>query len=191
MVEQVLKSSPAAESGLKPGDIIDRVGSVDMQRPLDLERALLGRRVGDKVELDVRRDDEPLTLDLVLAARTPAALPGPTNVAANRPTWDLLGLELREEPQTTFSTRNTRYRGGMRVVRVREGGPAADQGIVPGDILVGMHKWETASEQDVTYIISRPNLADMGPVKFYVLRGRETLYGQLTLAKQPVATTSR
>jgi serine protease Do len=45
-----------------------------------------------------------------------------------------------------------------------------------------MHRWETASEQDIQYIISQPNLADMGKIKFYVLRGQNTLYGHLNVA---------
>ena len=96
----------------------------------------------------------------------------------------MLGLRLSEEPRSTFQRRNTRYRGGMHVDDVRPNSPAATEGILPGDILVGMHSWETASEQDIQYIVSRPNLADMGKVKFYVLRGQNTLYGHLNVASQ-------
>ena len=67
--------------------------------------------------------------------------------------WSILGLQLTQEPRSTFQRRNTRYRGGMRVEAVRAGSPAAEQGIETGDILVGMHRWETASEQDIQYII--------------------------------------
>ena len=73
--------------------------------------------------------------------------------------------------------------GGMRVDAVRPNSPAALEGMQPGDILVGMHRWETASETDIQYIISRPNFSDMGKVKFYVLRGQNTLYGHLNVAK--------
>jgi serine protease Do len=54
-----------------------------------------------------------------------------------------------------------------------------------------MHRWETASDQDVQYIISRPNLAEMGKIKFYVLRGQDTLYGHLNVAATPEKTMSR
>lgn len=67
----------------------------------------------------------------------------------------------------------------MRVVDVRADGPAAKQGIRKGDILVGMHRWETASERDVRYIVSQSSLASMGQVKFYILRDGETLFGHL------------
>src|SRR5262249_17254101 len=89
---------------------------------------------------------------------------------------------LSQEPRGTFDRRNTRYRGGMHVDGVRPNSAAAEEGILPGDILVGMHKWETASPQDIQYIISRPNLTQMRKLKFYVLRGQSTLYGHLDMA---------
>jgi serine protease Do len=104
-----------------------------------------------------------------------------------RMVWDTLGLNLSQEPHATFERRNTRYRGGMHVDGVRPNSPAAEEGILPGDILVGMHKWETASPQDIQYIITRPNLTQM-KMKFYVLRGQNTLFGHLDMAAKPSST---
>jgi serine protease Do len=77
----------------------------------------------------------------------------------------------------------------MRVEAVRPDSPAAQEGIMAGDILVGMHRWETASEEDIQYIITRPNLAEMGKLKFYVLRGQNTLYGHLNVAARADSST--
>jgi serine protease Do len=75
----------------------------------------------------------------------------------------------------------------MRVVDVRPGSPAAKEGIRGGDILVGMHGWETASDQDIDYIVTRPKLAEIGSMKFYVLRGKTMLYGHLDMTTLTVA----
>jgi serine protease Do len=104
-----------------------------------------------------------------------------------RQVWDVLGLNLSQEPRSTFERRQTRYRGGMHVDGVRPNSPAAEEGILPGDILVGMHKWETASPQDIQYIITRPNVNQM-KLKFYVLRGQNTLFGHLDMASKPNTT---
>jgi serine protease Do len=72
----------------------------------------------------------------------------------------------------------------MHVNSVRPNSPAAQEGILAGDILVGMQKWETASDQDIQYIVSRPNLDQMGKLKFYILRGQTTLYGHLSVASK-------
>ena len=44
-----------------------------------------------------------------------------------------------------------------------------------------MHIWETVSLDNVAYILKRPDFADLNPVKFFILRGDETLYGYLPL----------
>ncbi|MEN0111775.1 MAG: S1C family serine protease, partial [Planctomycetota bacterium] len=83
----------------------------------------------------------------------------------------------------------TQYRGGMRVVDVRRDGPAAAKGIRSGDVLVGMHIWETASDEDLRYIVNNRSIAEMDAVKFFVLRGEETLWGKMRVAAKP--TTRR
>jgi serine protease Do len=179
-VTKVLPESPAASAGLRKGDEILRVGSTPVTRPLDLERALLDRATGEEVPVQLLRDGQNVTLELAVAEHH--AVPSQPSTLDEAEVWNVLGMRLTQEPRSTFQRRNTRYRGGMRVDAVRSGSPAAEQGIEPGDILVGMHRWETASEQDLRYIISRPNLAELGKIKFYVLRGHDTLYGHLNVA---------
>ena len=65
---------------------------------------------------------------------------------------------------------------------MRSGSPAAAQGIRPGDVLVGMHIWETVSLDNVNYILKRPDFTSLTPVKFFILRGNETLYGYMPSA---------
>src|SRR4051812_43968327 len=66
----------------------------------------------------------------------------PASPLVNYPrTWDLLGLNLSEDPHSTFDRLQTRYRGDMHVNYVRPNSAAAREGILPGDILVGLHKW--------------------------------------------------
>ena len=191
-VKQVEAASPAASIGLQPGDEIVRIGERVVARPLDLERALLDCAAGEPVAVEVKRGDQTLKLDLTLGDRQ-IGKSGISTLAHNDQTqvWETLGLRLKPEPRGTFQRRSTRYRGGMRIEDVRPNSPAAQEGILPGDILVGMHRWETASEQDVQYIISRPDLADMGKIKFYVLRGQSTLYGHLNVAARTAATQTR
>ncbi|TWT36431.1 putative periplasmic serine endoprotease DegP-like precursor [Posidoniimonas corsicana] len=180
VVRRVASGGPAAACGLRPGDVIRRVNNSETQRPLDIELALLGTSLGKSVPVEVLRDDQQVEVSLSLAAR------GRRVQVASQPAdrhddlaWDLLGMDLAKVPDDEFEKFSTRYRGGMRVVDVRPGGPAAKQGIRDGDILVGMHEWETASEQDLRYITTRANLATRGPVKFYILRDGETLFGHI------------
>lgn len=97
----------------------------------------------------------------------------------NPPTWNLLGLDLSEEPRSTFVGKSSRYRGGMHVDRVRSNSAAAKEGIQPGDIIVGIQKWETACNGDIEYVMSRLAQPQQGKIKFYLLRGQNTLCGNL------------
>ena len=45
-----------------------------------------------------------------------------------------------------------------------------------GDILVGLHIWETIAPDNIAYILDKADDDHLNPIKFYVLRGRETLF---------------
>lgn len=183
-VASVEKKSPAADCGIQPGDVVTAVGDSDIHRALDFQRILLDRRPGDKLDLSVQRGGKTLTVNLQLA-EVPDSVRQPMTQ-----TWDLLGLELKPLPTAEFKQKfQTRYRGGLVVVDVRANSPAQEQGIRPGDVLVGMHIWETVSLDNVAYILKRPDFNSLNPVKFFILRGNETLYGYLAvslkIARQP------
>ena len=183
-VESIEKKSPAADAGLRAGDLITAVGETDVHRALEFHREMLERKAGDKLDLTVRRDGKSLNVSLVLGD-SPDSSPAVATGA-----WETLGLDLRPMPAAEFKQKfHTRYRGGLSVVDVRQNSPAAEQGIRAGDVLVGMHVWETVSLDNVAYILKRPDFNSITPVKFYILRGNETLYGFLSVglkvARQP------
>lgn len=176
VVASLEDGSPAAEAGLKEGDRIKSVAGEMLDRPLDFERVLVDRKVGDAIEVKVQRGQEEVTLHVTLAAAP--KLPAKTESKA----WELLGLELEPVPARQFQRYRSRYRGGLNVLAVRPGSPAARQGIRRGDVLVGMHIWETVTLDNVAYILNRPDFTELEPVKFYILRGNETLFGHLNVS---------
>ena len=188
VVDGTRPESPAAKSGLKSGDIVLKAGSVDVIDGADWERALLGKPVGESVEVLVRRGEktEKLTLALVSQQQGKASLNTEIVSRANNDssdmekTWTVLGLRLAPLPEQQKSLVGPRYRGGMRVIHVRENSPASQNGIKADDILVGLHQWETLSPDNVSWILSQP-MAEQ-PLKFYLIRGSETLYGHLKMA---------
>jgi serine protease Do len=178
------EESPAAKSGLKAGDVVKKVGSLAVARPLDIERAILGHKPGEDVEVSVVRNQKPVTLSLTLAS-----LPQSRGTSDDR-AWDMLGLRLDPVPAERFRQTKTKvYRGGLLVTAVRPDSPAARESIQRGDILVGMHIWETVSLDNVTYILNRPDFSKIEPLKFYILRGKpedpnryETFWGHLPVS---------
>ena len=179
LVDGVEKDSPAAKGGLKPGDVVVGVGDQKISHTIDYELALLGRKTGEEIELTVEREGEETTLSMVLARGKSR------RVAPSDQAWDLLGLKLSPMRQSEFRRLQSKYNGGLTVLSVRRNSPAAKQGIRRGDVLVGMHEWETVTLENVRYILNRKDFAQLQPVKFYILRGSETLYGHLPIALRP------
>jgi len=175
-VKRVEPNSPAEKAGVKHGDLITSVGDYQLSQPLDFHRAMLSRKVGEEIALRIRRDNQPMTLSLILA-HAPAYRPSTQDMA-----WEQLGLRIAAVSPEKFRRLNSRYRGGLRVEEVREDSPAGRQGIQAGDILVGMHIWETVSLDNLAYVLKRPDLAELQPLKFYIVRGDETLFGYLRIA---------
>lgn len=171
VVANVAESSPAAKCGLKPGDVITAVGKSPVVRALDLERAMLGRKAGEEVEVTVSRDHQAVNVNLVLASA-----PKRSRIDADK-TWMILGLRLELVPASKFEQFKTQYHGGLLVTAVKANSPAAQQGIRAGDVLVGMHIWETVSLENVEYILDRTDVATLDPVKFYILRDDGDFYG--------------
>ncbi|MHC4176997.1 MAG: trypsin-like peptidase domain-containing protein [Planctomycetota bacterium] len=182
-VASVEKESPAAEGGLRSGDLITAVEDTPLKRSLDFARAMLQRKAGEKVQLSVRRAGQPVEVPLTLA-RMPARAKPRADLA-----WEVLGLELEPIPGRQFRARHrTSYRGGLSVTAVRSGSAAAKQGIRAGDVLVGMHIWETVSVENVSYVLKRPDFSKLTPLRFFILRGNQTLYGYLPIS---IATARR
>lgn len=173
VVQSVRPESAAAAAGIQPGDVITGADERPIARSLDLERALIGHKAGETLPITVRRQDETVQLSMQLEGVTRRG-----GSELDR-AWDVLGMRLEPIAAESVQRINSRYNGGLRVLDVRENGPAAQQGIRRGDILVGMHKWETVSMANVQFILGSPEFARVQPVKFYLLRGSETLYGHL------------
>ncbi|MFV1965904.1 MAG: trypsin-like peptidase domain-containing protein [Pirellulaceae bacterium] len=176
IVTSVDAGSPAEQTGLQPGDVVTTVGDHSVHRALDFYRFFLGRQPGQEVELAIERDHEPMTVRLVLDP------PRHAQPAIRSLAWERLGMKLAPMSSSAFRRINSHYRGGLRVLAVQRDSPAAAQGIRYGDILVGMHKWETISLDNVMYILDSEEFEHSQPVKFYILRGNETLYGHMLVS---------
>lgn len=199
VVDGTQPGSPAAEAGFLPGDIVLKAGNVAVADGADLERALLGVKPGQEIPVQVRRGEQTQNFKLMLA-RLPGRGGSPGNVTVVRgnnadppaiesriaqKAWELLGVRLRPLPTSQKALVGPKYQGGMQVIEVRGDSSAAQNGIRAGDILVGLHIWEMTTENDLSYVLDHPQLNTFDPLKFYILRGNETLYGNLRTASKP------
>jgi serine protease Do len=164
-------SSPAA--GFQRGDVIHRVGDQAVSTSLDVERALLDRPAGEKVPVAVRRGGQETAVDLVLqnADRLPTS-PGEL-------VWRKLGLRLAPTNGETITRVNSQLHGGLTVTEVLPESVSGKAGIQRGDILIGLHQWETVSLDNVNYVLTHPELNSFNPLRFFIIRGGKVQRGWL------------
>lgn len=191
-VARIERDSPAELSGLLRGDELRQIGTTAIDRPLDVERALLGRRTGERVPMLVQRGSEQVALDLVVAAKGGRSRVAETDSQMSlfqQATWNAFGLTMEPVPASTLRDRGLPLDGGMRVVSVKPGSSAASQGVVKGDILVQVHRWYTTSEADVQFILNKADaVSKLGAVRFDIVRGNERFFGQLALSVDGTTT---
>jgi serine protease Do len=190
-VARIDRDSPAQESGLERGDELRQIGTTHIERPLDVERALIGHRAGERVPMLVERNGKEVSLEIQLASK-----PGRTRSVETarttrdvqpaggfqEATWDAFGLILESDSAASLRKAGLPLDGGMRVTAVKPGSSAATQGVIKGDILIQIHRWHTTSEDDVRFILDRADsVAKLGSVRFEIVRDGTPYYGQLAL----------
>ncbi len=183
-IANVSASSSAAREGLKPGDRVVRVGSQPVDDRLDFALAMLEAAPGRTLKIGVQRDGQ--RYDLALATTVPAK--DSSEVMARR-TWAMVGIKAKSVPETTMRRLNTRmrtkYRGGLLITSVRPDSAADAQGMVAGDVLLGIHGFETTTLSGLANILEQPELQRGPRAKFYLVRREQTLFGHMQLAAMP------
>jgi serine protease Do len=173
VVDRVESNSPAARAKLQREDVVVKVGDTAVSSGLDFERALLDHAAGDHVPVIVRRQGSEEKLDLVLQAGDKNANAQPDLV------WQKLGVRVQAVGTEVVSQASKPLHGGLKVLEVRTNSAAARSGIQRNDILVGLHRWEMATPDNVVFVLTHPDLASFSPLEFYIIRAGEVQRGWL------------
>jgi serine protease Do len=68
-IEEIIPGSAAEKAGLQVNDVIIRFDGQKLEKREDLQLLIGGKRPGDEVTLEVRRDDQTLALKVTLGRR--------------------------------------------------------------------------------------------------------------------------
>ncbi|MHC5024055.1 MAG: trypsin-like peptidase domain-containing protein [Planctomycetota bacterium] len=155
-VLRVERGSPAAQAGLRVGDVLLAIDGRPVREGIDYNIALIGRRAGDTLRLRVRRDDEQLRVPLRLDAR-PA--PDGTRLARAR-----LGVEVRPLPEDIGRELGLRPNSGLLVVQIVPGGPADEAGMERRDVLISLGRHSVSTVDDLGQLLETADAGDVVPV---------------------------
>jgi serine protease Do len=152
IVSRVLRDTPAANAGLRSGDVILGVDGNDVAGVGELRLAISGRAPGDRVRLQVLRDGDRRTLTAKLVELTD----GEQAPARERPaprdelwgiTLDAITGDLRRQFDLDADTE------GLVVTGVTPGSPAAREGLDPGNVILRIERKPIASLDDASRML--------------------------------------
>jgi serine protease Do len=128
----VTDDSPAARAGLRPGDVVTSFAGtpVDAEKEEDLgrfQRLVAGNPPGTEASVEVLREKRPRTLQVTLGHQ-PNVEPAEAETE--------LGFHVQEITEGLFRAERLASRDGAYVSFVARGSPAAEAGLMPGDVVV-------------------------------------------------------
>lgn len=153
---------PAAQGGLKAGDVIIGVNGEEVERSSTLPR-LIGRVApGSDVELTLMRDSEQMSETVELGSWPDADV---EQGASESNQQIRLGVAVGEVDEATRERLN--ISGGVEVLQVEPGSVAAEAGLHPGDVLVGIDHRGVSSADELLSIVEELPSDRAIPVRLY------------------------
>jgi len=148
VVREIFADTPAARSELQPADVVIDVDGQPVNSARDLQKAILGKNIGQTVQLKVwRRQDSNYRSVAVKAEELPQEPaeaiassrpkpfrpPAPENEGADEP-WPAYGLEVQNLPEDVAKEMSLPA-GGVIVTRIEPGSPADVAGLQRRDVI--------------------------------------------------------
>jgi len=131
LVAEVLEDSPAAEAGLRQGDIILAFAGKEVREMNDLPRVVAATPIGKEVAIEVFRDGEKKTLKVKVGRQETAEGAAPTPSTADR--TGLTVTDITPEVMEKFQLESDR---GALISAIDPEGPAADANLRVGDLVL-------------------------------------------------------
>lgn len=163
-VDRVEPGSRAEQLGFRPGDEIVAVEDQSVLNQFDLERMLWGRQRGELVTFRVRRGGSETTE--IKLTMLPSKLTDEEQIVV-----DKVGLEVKVVEASRVRNVFDKLNGGLLILSVASGSPADLAGLRVGDILVGLHDWETIKVGNICYVMRQAELLNNSIDCHYIRNG--------------------
>ena len=177
LVNDVFENEPAAQAGLKPGDIIAKVDGRRVETPAGLSRAVAGLTPGTKIELDVIRSGERRTITVDLGERKEdavvASIPSPPPQPEVK-----LGLSVQDLTPELADKFKIKDQKGVLVNKVDPGSVAQEQGLREGDLIKEVNRQAVASSEEFKSAVAQAKKGES--VLLRVVRENRAFYSVLS-----------
>ena len=162
-VLEVESKSPAAQAGIRPGDVLLAIDSRPVHEGIDFDIAMINRQPGDTLRLAFARGGERFSTALELVERP---RPDGVKLAASN-----LGLAV--EPMSSTLAEQLRFRRRLlQVTDVEPGGPADAAGVFPGDILLALGRHYVTSTEDLGQLLDGTEAGEVLEIEVFRVEPR-------------------
>ena len=161
VVATVAPGSPAADAGIRPGDVLVRSRDRALRNHYDWEAEQLDFRVGEQVTLRLRRADGERAVRVTVADRPEVSAP---KVAVLRE------IELTTVTPAIRVERGIQSPRGALIYRVSRR-VAEELGVQSGDVIIQVNRAPVATAEDAARAIDA--YGGRGPVRLYLERARQ------------------
>ena len=164
-VQTVVSGSPAARAGIKPGDVLLRVGERQTDDIGHLRNAVAAYEVGRTVKVELVRGGKHQTLDVVLSEQPENAERLAESSGGLSPGGSQVKLGIRVAPLDKGVRQKLQVprdiANGVVVTEVSRGGAGEQIGLQPGDIIVQINRTaiKSAKQLDEEYKKAKGKLA--------------------------------
>lgn len=140
LINSVLEGQPAAQAGIKPGDIILAINGTEIRDTEHLLRNVAMLSPGAKAEVTVWRDGKSVNLQLTVAERNLTQAQGKSTQQDTAASDNPLGIKVRPVSTDDIRRYELNNNAGLMITAVDENGPAGLAGIQPGDVILAANK---------------------------------------------------
>jgi S1-C subfamily serine protease len=144
-VAAVNENSAAEEAGIKLGDVITKIGDVEVDNVAELQEIVARNRPGDEVRVTFNRNGKVKEVDAVLRNTS-----GNTELVARSTSDDFEGASFRD--LTNGEKRELEITGGAKITEIGEG-KWSQSGIKEGFIITAIDKVSVDTAEDVARIL--------------------------------------
>src|SRR5277367_4411559 len=145
MVDKVMPGTPAADAGLKTGDVITKLNGQKVEDAADLTRQVGELKPGAAIELTYLRNGAEKTAEAKLGDQKNEAMAKADNAQASKDqAATMLGIQLAPANEVAGAGDQ-----GVAIVGVDPNGTAAEQGLATGQVILDVGGKPVSTPQDV------------------------------------------
>ena len=176
LVGDVLPGNPAAEAGMKPGDVILSVNGETIGDSADLSRKVAAVKPGSNAQIEIWRNGSSKTLTVKIAERkNELSKEKGENPSSGNALTDLLGMTVRSLTKEDAGRMRLDNAEGVIVTKVENGKNAAEAEIHVGDVIIAANGLPVTDVDSLTEIVNDQG-RKRGAVMLHIIRQSQRLF---------------